>query len=161
MHQTSYLGNPLGEMDLFAVRMRIVAALHVLDRVSDHDRITRHYRTILPYYHNVLATAHQTNVADAHGNAQLENFDISGCIPPTAATDIPSIDFPNLGGRVRLEVPFLVQFLRVRSPALCSILHLPQKPGVFSFHLCLQIGAVHSLNILLQVCNDFANSLIG
>ena len=60
-----------------------------------------------------------------------------------------------------IAVPFLVQLLRVRSPALLPLLHLPHKLGMFHLHLRLQIAAVLSLRIERQVCEEFANGLVG
>ena len=60
-----------------------------------------------------------------------------------------------------IAVPFLVQLLRVCGPALLPLLHLPQKLRMFLLHLCLQIAAVHSLRIVSQISEEFANGLVG
>ena len=157
MHRTSYLDKWLGNVpsgvDMLAEKMYIVAALHILDSSLA--------TMILSYFHCALATARRTNVPDAQANSQLEIIDISLPLPPIVATDTLGTGFRNLGGSVCLKVPFVVQLLRVCGPALHALLHLPQKLGVFLFHLCLQIAAVHFLSILRQVCEEFADGLVG
>ena len=156
-HRTSYIDKSLGklpsDMDMLAEKMYIVAALHILDS----GLATK----ILLHFHYTLATARQTNVPGAQANSQLEIVDFSGSLLPIVATDTLGTGFRNVGGSVCLEVPFVVQLLRVCSPPLHVLLHLPQKLGVLFLHLCLQIAAVHSLGILRQVCEELANGLVG